>query len=822
MAVQMRMVCRIDDVLPEGPAEEEPLGTMVGEPVRIHLREDAQPYSVSSARRIALPLLPAVKREVQRMLDSDIIEPVTTPSDWCAPIVPVVKKGSGDGGEPKVRLCIDFKKLNHAIKRETYQLPTVDELIPRLAGAKMFSVLDASSGFWQLPLHKDSRHLTCFITPFGRFRMKRLPFGISIAPEVYQRRMNLLLEGIEGVACYMDDVLVFGASEEEHDKNLKQVLKRMKSEGLTLNQSKCHLRQKRLKYLGHIVSEDGVEVDPAKVAAIQALKRPSNVKEVKQLLGMVNYVGRFIPQLAETLRPLNDLLRRDHHWTWDVPQEQALEAVKRLVSEAPVLAIFDPNLPTVLAADASSYGMGGALFQDHGDAGLRPIAFCSRTLSSCEQHYAQIEKECLAITHACEKFHRYVHGLRKFTVLTDHKPLIPLLNSKDIDLAPVRCQRMLLRLMRYGFVAEHCPGKQMVVSDLLSRQPLDVDSGDTRHEEPGDLEEEVQLYVDAVVSGVLEDAKLEEVKSAQEGDPVLRKVAEVTEKGWPATATEPEVEKFRSLQDSLSVVSGVLCYGSRILIPESMKRDVLKRIHAGHIGLNKSRQVARESVFWPRLSEDLKNFIEGCDFCQAQRPRQRSEPLIPTPLPESPWRKLGADILEHKGKSYLVIVDYYSRYPEILQLSSITSEQVILKMQSVFARFGLPCELVTDGGTQFTSALFQEFSRECGFVHTVTSPHFPQANGEAERAVRTAKHLLKQPDPWMALLAYRAAPLHTLGLSPAELLMGRKLRTTVPMLPQKFRRPDDEVRRADERLKMKDCLWRSPSPEISSPAQRYV
>ena len=210
-------------------------------------------------------------------------------------------------------LSIDFKKLNHAIKRETYQLPSVDELIPRLAGAKMDSVLDASSGFWQLPLHKDSRHLTCFITPFGSFRMKRLPFGISIAPEVYQRSMNLLLEGIEGVVCYMDYALVFGASEEDHDKNLKQVLKRMKSEGLTLNQSKCQLKQKRMTYLGHIVSEDGVEVDPAKVAAIQALKRPSNVKEVTQLLGMVNYVGRFIPQLSETLRPLNDLLRKDHH-----------------------------------------------------------------------------------------------------------------------------------------------------------------------------------------------------------------------------------------------------------------------------------------------------------------------------------------------------------------------------------------------------------------------------------------------------------------------------------------------------------------------------
>ena len=243
MAVQMGLVRRLDEAQEEAHMPASPLPTMLGEPVTIHLREDAQPYSVHCARRVALPLLPAGKKELERMVKSEIIEPVTEPSDWCAPIVPVVKhkklrKKTTAEDEVQVRICIDFKKLNKFIKRETYQLPIFEELLLKMSGAKFFSLLDASSGFWQLPLAEGSRHLTTFITPVGRFRMKRLPFGISIAPEVYQERMHRLLKDCPGVVCYLDDVLVYGATEQEHDMNLKRVMKIMKDGGLTLNMKK--------------------------------------------------------------------------------------------------------------------------------------------------------------------------------------------------------------------------------------------------------------------------------------------------------------------------------------------------------------------------------------------------------------------------------------------------------------------------------------------------------------------------------------------------------------------------------------------------------
>ena len=516
---------------------------------------------------------------------------------------------------------------------------------------------------------------------------------------------------------------------------------------------------------------------------------------------MVNYVGRkFLPHLSTVLKPLNDLLRKDRVWMWESAQEKALQDVKKMISSAPVLAMYNPNLPTVVSADASSYGLGGVLLQDHGeDYELRPVAYCSRMMSSCEQSYAQIEKECLAITHACEKFNRYIHGLTGLTILTDHKPLVPLLNTKDVDLALIRCQRMLLRLLRYNYTAEHCPGVQMVISDLLSRQPGGPDLSERPEE---DIEEVVECYADSLTSAVLEDLRLKSVKAEQAKDSTLKKVMDYTLNGWPPE-TDKKTEKFRGLQDSLSVVGELLCYGSRIVVPETMKEDVLDKIHHGHIGLNKCRRRAQDSVFWPRLNDDLKMKIAACKFCQEQRPRQRSEPLIPTEMPSGPWRKLAADLMEWKGKQYLVVVDYYSRYPVISTLSALSSASVINKLKAMFATHGLPCEVVTDGGSQFTSAAFAEFAKQCEFVHTATSPHFPQANGEAERAVRTAKHIIKQPESWSALLAYRAAPLHGLGVSPAELLMGRKLRTIIPALPLKKPIEEDKIRRDDMKMKAK-------------------
>jgi hypothetical protein len=397
-------------------------------------------------RRLPIPVKQTVKIELEAMCRDGIIEPVTEPSAWISALL-VVRKPNG-----KIRVCMDPRPLNRALKRCNYLMPTIDDVLPELSRAKVFSTVDARNGFWNLKLDAESRALTTFETPFGRHRWVRLPFGISPSPEIFQARIHAVLRGLKGVACIADDILIYGCGDTDeeanmdHDRNLIALLDRCREVNLHLNDEKLQLRRTRTAFMGHDLSERGLMCDKRKVAAIMDMPAPTDKAAVLRLLGMATYLAKFVPNFSEITSPIRELLSGDVDFRWDDAHHgRALRQLKRMLSTAPVLSYYDVRKAIVIQCDASSTGLGAVIMQDG-----KPVEYASRSMTRTERDsYAQIEKEMLAISFALHRFDTYVYA-RDVTVETDHKPLISIV-KKALTAAPKRLQRMLLRLQRYTY-----------------------------------------------------------------------------------------------------------------------------------------------------------------------------------------------------------------------------------------------------------------------------------------------------------------------------------------------------------------------------------
>ena len=822
--IALALVAKVDalstkpGVAGQFPSLFQGLGSL-GEPYQIKLQPDAKPFALFTARHVPLPLRDKVKQELEKMVDLGVISKVDVPTPWCAGMV-VASKKNGD-----IRICIDFKLLNNYVQREVHPLPKVDDVLAQLAGAKVFSKLDANSGFWQIPLAEQSRLLTTFITPYGRYCFNKLPFGICSAPEHFQKRMSQILEGLDGVLCQMDDVLLFGKNKEEHDVRLRAALEKLEAAGVTLNEEKCEFEKSRLLFLGHIIDEQGIHADPNKTASIKNMKPPQNVSELRQFLGMANQLGKFSCGLSELTKPLRELLGKNTAWQWEKAQLEAFEETKKELCKPTVLAFYDPTLPTKVSADASSFGLGAVLLQEK-DSVWKPVSYASRSMSETERRYAQIEKEALAVTWACEKFADYIIGL-KVQLETDHKPLVPLLGTKQMSDLPPRILRFRMRLARFDYVINHVPGKLLCTADALSRAPL------THTPTTPEEEEEVEYLMEACVSHLpASHHQLSEYIKAQAQDAVCSQIMRYCTEGWPDKhKILPVLKPYWKLQGELTDHNNLLLFRTRIVVPNALQRETLQKIHNGHQGIQRCRLRAQSSVWWPGISQHISDLIENCHVC-AKKSKQYHEPLMSTPLPDYPWQRVASDLFFLGSDSYLLIVDYFSRYPEVIKLKSTTSRGIIEAMKAVFSRYGIPQTVRSDNGPQYSSEEFSKFAAEYNFYHETSSPHFAQSNGQAERTVQTMKNLLREStDPYMALLTYRSTPLPWCGLSPAELLMGRCLRTNLPQVVdrlkytwqyiERFRKKDKEFK--DEQKRHYDQRHKCrPLPDIPDGSKVWV
>ena len=613
-------------------------------------------------------------------------------------------------------------------------------------------------------------------------------FGVSAAPEIYQHVIQQSLQGCPGVRNISDDIIVFGKTQQEHDHNLNTVLARLQECGLTLNGDKCKFGVSEVTFFGYTIAENGIRPTDETVAAIRNAPKPSNASEVRSFLGLVNYCSRFIPNFSTIAAPLRQLTHKGTPFTWTKLHQNAFESLQTTLTSNSVMAHFDPSAPTQLRVDASPVGQGAILTQTHGDE-TRPVAYASRTLTPVERRYSQTEREALAVVWECERFHLYLYGTT-FDIYTDHKPLEIIYSPTSKP--PARIERWGLRLQAYKFRVKYSPGIHNP-ADVLSRLPLTnttTNIGNTAEE-----------YVHYVVQNAAPKAmSLSTIKVAINLHPDLQFLREcITNNNWPkVNSTRP----YYGIRHELTIVDDIILRGSRILMPISLREQTLKLVHEGHQGIVKTKRLLREKVWWPGIDQAIERLIRTCIACQAQGPLSTPPPLHMTTMPSKPWQTLHADLCGPfpSGESLLVMVDTCSRWPEVHVMKSTTSTAIIKCMKTTFATHGIPHEIVTDNGPQFTSTEFSTYLSSSGIVHRKVTPYWPQANSEVERFNRTVEKAIRAANVegknWkeeldVFLLNYRSTPHCTTGQPPAVLLFGRNIRNKIPEPPTST--PPDEI-----------------------------
>jgi hypothetical protein len=769
--------------------DDSKIGKIEGVVYKMKLNPKIEPVQ-RSAHRIPISMKNRVKQELDDMVEKSIITPVQEPTEWVSAMV-VAKKKDKD----ELRICIDPRDLNKALLRPHHPLKTIDMVLSELSNAKIFTTLDAKCGFWQIALEKDSSRFTTFATPFGRFRFLRMPYGITSGSEVFQHAMEHVFEGLP---CHIviDDILVWGSNQEEHDKRLKQILDKAREVGLKLNKKKCKVNVKEVAYVGHILSDNGVKVDPEKVRAIKDMPPPTDKAGVQRFLGMTNYVAKFINNLSSRTEILRQLIKNDAVWSWDANQQKCYDELKKCLTSAPTLGYFDESKPVKISCDASKSGLGATLLQ-----GDTPIAYASKSMNETQRKYAQIEKELLAVLFACKKFHEYIYG-KVVTVETDHQPLISIM-KKNLNMAPTRLQKMMLQLQRYNLNVTYKRGKELYIADSLSRAYVNDDAMVINEDEF-----EV-LNVESVSSSRWAELQLVNLQ-----DPTSMKLTKIVRNGWPnsESSVPPEVKKYFPIRDELTVVDGVVMRGQRVVVPRPLVKTYIEKLHAGHPGIEATKRRARATVFWPNMDEELNDYVLKCSTCNSLKHHQQKEPMKVQEVPVLPWQIAAVDLFDWNRFNYMVVVDSYSGWFDIHELDDIRSSSVISKLKLTFSTHGSPQKLMSDNARQFTSTEFAQFAREWDIKHVTSSPQYPQSNGLAERAVQSAKDLLEKAkrdkmDVYMALLLNRNTPRSDGLGSQTQRSMSRFTRC-FPMITNEHLKPKIVENVSDKLFKIRNAKKR--------------
>ena len=721
-----------------------------------HAAIKQKPYRLPFAKR------EEVESQIAEMLALGIIRPSMSP--WASPVTLQPKKDSS-----KSRLCIDFRRVNELTKKDAHPIPNIRDIFDQLGGARVFTTLDLRSGYHQIPIAPRDREKTAFCTHLGLYEYNRLPFGLANAPGQFQRIMNYVLSGLIGsfVFVYLDDIIIYSPSVEEHVDHLDQVLKRLQRFNMTLKAEKCHVGRSEVELLGYTVSSRGITAQAEKTAAIKNLSAPTTVKEVRSFLGTVGYYRQLIPSFALIAEPLTRLTRKKEPFAWGNEQKRAFADLKGALVSPPILAFPNTKLPYALHTDASAKAVGAILTQVQGGH-ERVIAYLSHQLSPTQSRWSTVEREAYSLVHALDHLRCYLWGA-EFTVYTDHRPLTSFFRSKFKN---AKLERWALRVSEYGCEIEYRQGKNHVRPDMLSRASLGCDSVSERPSEEHPLPwERHSLDPSTMATDQQEEFPRcwESGRNGEEGYAI--------EHGFLYSNKKPATGDGEHL---------------RLVLPSRYHHCVIESAHhdVGHQGIVKTLSHVRQSFVWPGMRRSVETFVRSCPLCALYYKGKDERQPARMPLPPRPLHTWGLDLIGpfvpstgSRNRYVLTAIDHLSGWAEAIPLPDKSSKAVWSAFcQRIIAQYGIPEVIVTDQGGELNAKDWEAFLRELGVDHRRTTAYYPQTNGRFERLNGTIKRIMAKIirndlPSWEsalsdALWAYRTSYHASLGTSPYRALFG--------------------------------------------------
>ena len=769
-------------------------------------------------------------RQAEEMLQNGIIQPSNSP--WAHNVI-LVKKRDGS-----TRFVIDYRPINEATVKDAYPMPNIREIVDKMKGSKFFCKMDMASAYWSVPIREEDREKTAFMTPRGLYEMCVTGYGLCNSQATYQRVMDKALDGVDSAASFVDDVSTFNASFEEMLVTLRETLERLRAANLQMRCDKCKFGYTEIDYVGYHISSQGLSPIYDNVKAVLEFPAPTNRKELERFLGMAGYYREFLPRMAELAHPLNRLRKKGQPFAWTAECESSFQEIKKCLASPPVLAFPDWKSPFCIEADACDHSVGGVLSQkDDGTGKLRPIGFYSLALDKAKKHYNSQaekdydarEKECWALVAGTRKWSMYCRAATKVMLITDHNPLKWLRQQPD---PRGKFGRWLMELENIPYQIAYRNGLDHTVPDCLSRA--------TNATSDSFISNEEEHFENRIFAVKTPDPWLQRVAEAQEDDEAIKNAIQQLQ-----SQQKVNTGRFKRMRN-LHIEKGILMQGKRIVVPLSLRYEIVEDCHksVGHAGSSRTIGVVAENYLWTGMHTYIEDFCAHCETCLENKGgKPTKEPLQPYSLDDlTPRNVIAFDVATlpwatHQHRYFLVIVDLFSKYCEAVPMKNQVAETIEKSLlDSWIHRHGKPKIAVSDQAKNVDGKVVTDLCDKLGIEKRHSSPYHPEGNGQAERSVQSLKTLVRcvmaeeelPKYAWPSILQ-KATFMHNASVnastkhSPHELMYGTQPTFISPRCSPSLQQPeavnvDDHVEETKVSIEQK---WTDAAEEMVRSKNQY-